>query len=192
MDNAILTLCCMEDWWLDGTVKNSELKALESLSHAHFWSNSLDTPQCQLKFTEDTRRSDTSSQFRTSYQLDSGLAPDAYARPEAEAVFRFWEHFMLGCSTVTIESHKNCCICLPFANLCLEEVLEAEDSEAEDSIPMDFEQPTSPFWLARAMAEAAVEKFKWEGYEETWREDNFELHGPFQKESQGRIAWLWC
>ena len=87
LGDAMHSFASMEGLWLAGRPKQSEVKALESLSDADFWSNSLKTPQCQVKFTVDTRRSDTSSQFRTSYQLESGSVEDAYARPEAKAAF---------------------------------------------------------------------------------------------------------
>ena len=83
---------------------------------------------------------------------------ETYARPEAKAVFQFWKTLMMDCCIVSIESHKDCSICLAFAHLCLEKVCWAAGSFGDDVL-----EPTSPFWLARAIAEATAEKFKSDG-----------------------------
>ena len=98
---------------------------------------------------------------------------DSYSRPESSAVSDVWLHLMLGYSIFTIESHTDCSICSPVTDMFIHEI-RAEES----SFPENVEEPSSRFWLARAIAEATAEKIKAEGYENEWRADKYVLHGP--------------
>ena len=61
-------------------------------------------------------------------------------------------------------------------SLCIDEVFDEVGSISEN-----VRDQCSPFWLARAISEATAAKFRSEGYEEKWRSDRFELHGPLKR-----------
>ena len=52
--------------------------------------------------------------------------------------------------------------------------------DATRAFPIGVRDKASPFWLARALAEAAFEIFKSEDYGEEWLSQNFELQGPLK------------
>ena len=88
--------------WKPTKALNPQMKGLEHLSDASFWSECLTQPQCQARLIKDTRESDSTTQFRTSQELRNDLDVEAYSRPDGLAVFHFWQHLMLDCSTVSI------------------------------------------------------------------------------------------
>ena len=104
----------MRDLWLAGSTKEKKVRSLEYFSDASFWYNHMQMPQFQSEFIRDTRKSDRTSQFRTSQQLDADLSMEEYSRPETDAVFQFRTHMMLDCIIVTIESHTDSLISSPF------------------------------------------------------------------------------
>ena len=159
LHDAMQSFTRTRGYWTAGSCRTQEVKALASFADAHFWSNCLKMPKCQAKFIEDARKSDTSSQFRTFHELGDDVVMETYSRPDAKAVFQMWRPLMLDCSTVTLESHKNCSICLPFTHLCIDEVFDEVGSISEN-----VRDQCSPFWLARAILEATAAKFRSEGY----------------------------
>ena len=131
------------DWPMENHTKY-KVETLQSLSNSSFWGTRFREPQCHEKFNPDSRESDTTNLFHTSTQLHDDLAEDEPARPETDGVFEFGRNLMLNCSTVTIESYKNCSICLPFTSMCGDTVL-----RLVNSISNNVPHPKSPTWLAR-------------------------------------------
>lgn len=166
----------MEGWWPAKRYEQKDETALVSLKDSEFWSGTLKRPQCQAKLIADTRKSDVSTTYHFPNEYDDDSATDADARPESSAVFDVWKELVLHCSTVTIESHKHASINIPFSHFLLDKVFEDISLISEN-----VQEPQSPFWLARALAEATAEKFKTEAFANTWISSEFQLIGPFKK-----------
>ena len=162
----------MQNYWKTSSPEAGKFQHVKAIEEASFWKKSLSMPQCSTEAIPDTRTSDTSDLFHTSFQLSVELGAETDPRPSGEEVFKLWKHFMLDCSTLTIESHKNCSICVGFVQLGIEEVyLELDYWKDPNPIP----NPMSPFWLVRALAEETVAKFKEKGHDTYWENKGYQF-----------------
>ena len=130
----------MAQRWTSTKATKLEMRGLDHLSSASFWATCLTEQQCQARLLKDMRKSDSTTQFRTSQELCNDLDVAAFARPEGLAVFHFWQHLMLDCSTVSIESHNDCTICLPFMHM-----LNKKSSMQYRAFPPTWKSSVLPF-----------------------------------------------
>jgi len=176
LDAARDACISMQYWWPQAPPAKSEMESSEALADINVWKETLRKPQCCTKFTPDTHMSDISTRFNTKWQLEIEGRNEENTRPDNNFVFNLWQQLMLGCSTVTFSSHGHCQICLPFVDNCSEQLL-ADFRPCAETVS----DRASPLWLARALSEMAVARFKEYGDAWQWELQGFTLHGPVKR-----------